>query len=603
MPIRIRLMRMAALVILLLLIAGAGAHPGRASDADVTAAQDNPPGCTKATGEDNDGCGAKGRDHFSSAAHRAPVDACRESVAPSGSTITRVLPDGPRRPDGALAFISGACVYLPPGYATSGLRYPVVHVLHGGGGDQADWVTFGNIRAILDRAYAADPRRAVIAVISDGRSGQWYDYENRTFLIESYVLDHLVPYVDRHFRTIPDRSARAVVGLSNGGYGATHFAAKRPDLFIAAGGMSSNIGARTLSGLGADGAVHHQGSVPYQLAENYDEVDLVLDVANYCTAPDPYCATIAVDLAFTPDHLAFNQRMADIAHRGDLDFRQADGAHQFKWWSKWLEERQLPFLQQRLVDPIPATATAPVSRIPAEFRYRSIKPRFSVWGYDVAVERNVREFLDLRAVTAGGFQVQGSGRAQIVTAAYYAPGASYAVLGTRSDPAPLTLVAGTDGRLTIPVDLGPSHTHDQFTDDADVAAARGNYWTVRTVTIAEAGGDTPLVAATTPPVPVSTFGYAHAGGSFGMAGEATRAAESGAVAPAAPSPPAGVVATIQRAVAPIAAAVTGPQLVPTVLFLAVLALGPALWWRRRQRNEAAEESGAAPAKLDPEDSP
>lgn len=603
MPIRTRLMRMAALVILVVLIGGAGAEPGRASDADVTAAQDNPPGCTKATSEDNDGCGAKGRDHFASAAHRAPVDACRESVAPTGSTITRILPDGPQRADGSLAFISGACVYLPPGYATSGLRYPVVHVLHGGGGDQADWVTFGNIRAILDRAYAADPRRAVIAVISDGRSGQWYDYENSRFLIETYVLDYLVPYVDRHFRTIPDRSARAVVGLSNGGYGAMHFAAKRPDLFIAAGGMSSNLGARTLSGLGPDGGVHHQGSVPYQLAENYDEVDVVLDVANYCTAADPYCATIAVDLLFTPDHLAFNQRMADIGHKGDLDFRQADGAHQYKWWSKWLEERQLPFLQQRMADPIAATTPAAVSRIPAEFRYRSIKPRFSVWGYDVSVERAVREFLDLRAVTAGGFEVQGSGRATVVTAAYYDPGATYTVLGTRADPTPLTVVADHAGRLTVPVDLGPSHTKDQFTDDADVAEARGNYWTVRTVTIAAAGSDTPVMAATTPPVPASTFGFARPGGSFGQAGEVTRAAGEPVSAVPGPAPQSGVIATMQRAVAPIAAAVPGPQLVPTVLFLAALAAGPALWWRRQRRAAAAEESGPAPAKLEAEDTP
>lgn len=448
---------------------------------------DDPADCTTATAEDEPQCGAQGRDHFAKADHRPPIEACADSTARSGSRVTRILPDGPRRSDGSLAFVSGACVYLPPGYGTSGVRYPTIYLLHGGGGDQADWVTFGDIRGILDRAVAADPSRAVIAVMPDGRSGQFYDYEDASFRIESYILDHLVPFVDRHFRTIDDRAGRGIVGLSNGGYGAIHFAGKRPDLFVAAGGMSSNLGARTLSGLGADGAVHHQGSVPYQLAENYDEVDLVLDVANYCTSPDPLCATIALDLLFTPDHVAFQQRMEDIGHRGDLDLRHADGAHQYTWWSKWLEERQLPYLLERLADP--SRGPGPRSAIPESFRYRSIRSRFSVWGYRVEVDRDVREFLDLRAVSRVGFTIQGSGRATVLTAARYRAGVTYTVTGARSGPA-LRLTADRTGRLTIPVDLGPSHADEQFTDAADVAAATSDYWVVRTVRIS-AGPATP----------------------------------------------------------------------------------------------------------------
>lgn len=575
--------RLVALVLLLVL---AAVVPARAQGDDVGPGEDNPPGCTTATGEDNDGCGAQGRDHFANAGHKPPIEACADATAASGSRITRILPDGPRREDGSLAFVSGACVYLPPGYESSGLRYPVVHVLHGGGGDQADWVTFGKIQAILDRAYAADPSRAVIAVMPDGRSGQWYDYEDRSFLIESYVLDYLVPYVDRRFRTIADRTGRAIVGLSNGGYGAVHLAGKRPDLFVAAGGMSSNLGARTLSGLGEDGAVHYQGSVPYQLAENLDGVDIVLDVASYCTAADPLCATIILDLLFTPDHLAFVQRMNDVGHKGALDMRQADGAHQFRWWSQWLEERQLPFLQQRLADPRPMSNATLGSRIPAEFRYRSIKPRFSVWGYDVTVERDVREFLDLRAVTAGGFEVQGSGRATILTAPYYEPLATYSVTGSGPGTESEAVTADGAGRLRIVVDLGPSHSADQFTTDADVAAATGPYWTVRKVVVAGPDGG-PVTDATPPLVPVAgssgsgapfgdTPAYGIAAGDVPAAGTAAATAASGAI----------------RSASSSAAAVAEqePQLVPTIAFLLTLAGSAGFWWRRRRsalREEAA----------------
>lgn len=563
-----------------LLFGGIGV--ARGSGDEVAAAEDDPPGCTKATGEANDGCGAKGRDHFANANHRAPVEACAETTAPSGSRIRRIRPDGPRRADGSLAFVSGACVYLPPGYATSGLRYPVVHVLHGGGGDQADWVTFGDIRGVLDRAYAADPSRAVIAVMPDGRSGQWYDYEDGRFLIETYVLDHLLPYVDGHFRTIADRTGRAVVGLSNGGYGAIHLAGKRPDYFVAAGGMSSNLGARTLSGLGADGAVHHQGSVPYQLAENYDAVDLVLDVATYCAAADPLCATIAVDLLFTPDHLAFDGRMDDIDHQGDVDLRLADGAHQFRWWTKWLEERQLPYLQERLANPQPAATVGPASKIPAEFRYRSIKPAFSVWGFDVTVDREAREFLDLSGVDAAGFTVRGSGRAVVRTAAYYAPGATYSVAGAAGDSTAVDVVADGTGRLTVPVDLGPSHTADQFTDEADLAEAQGNYWTTRTVAITPVGGG--RVAADLPPAPRPGAAIA----SFASLDAPRPMAESagGEATAAEPERRGGIIGAVQRAVAPLVSE-PGPQVVPTVLFLTALAAGPVVWWKRRRA--AAEE--------------
>lgn len=578
--------RRALQVVLTALALGAVAIPSAgADDDDVAPEEDNPPGCATATAEDQEQCGAQGRDHFGQAEHRPPIEACADSTAPSGSRITRIVPDGPRRDDGSLAFVSGACVYLPPGYATSGLRYPVVHVLHGGGGDQADWVSFGDIQGILDRAAADDPFRAVIAVMPDGRSGQWFDWEDSSFLIERYVLDHLVPYVDTHFRTIPDRAGRALVGLSNGGYGALHLAGKRPDLFVAAGGMSSNLGARTMRGLGEEGAVHYQGSLPYQLAENYDQVDLILDVAVRCTSPDPFCATIVVDLLFVPDHLAFERRMEEVEHKGELDVRYADGAHQFTWWSAWLEERQLPFLQARLADPRPGNAPVERSRTPVELRYRTIAPEFSVWDYDVRVEREVREFLDLRAVTAGGFEIQGSGRATVVTAAHYRRGREYVVTGAGPGDETTTVTADRDGRLTIDVDLGPSHTAEQFTTEADNAEAAGGYWTVRTVTVAAAPDGPPVGDAPPPVLPTAATERGRPDGAGAAAAVVTEVAGT-ATADDDGRGAANARGRAEQAMTPVSS--VSPQLVPTVLFILTLAAAPAVVWTRRRRTSTPE---------------
>ena len=240
--------RVLSAVMAVVAVSAALALPAAAQTEDVPPEQDDPPGCTTATSEDDDGCGAQGRDHFGNAGHLPPIDACATTTAPTGSTITRITPTGPTREDGSLAFTSGACVYLPPGYEQGKLRYPVVYLLHGGGGDQADWKTFGDAQRILDEAYAADPANAVIAVLPDGRSGQWHDFLDGTFRIETYVLRHLVPAVDARFRTIDDRSGRAVIGLSNGGYGALHLAAKAPDLFVAAGSTRSGTAAPSTTG-------------------------------------------------------------------------------------------------------------------------------------------------------------------------------------------------------------------------------------------------------------------------------------------------------------------------------------------------------------------
>ena len=567
--------------------ARAGHEPG--GPGTVAPEEDDPEGCTTATAETEEGCGAQGRDHFANAGHQPPVEACADRTTAAGGRITRILADGPRRADGTPAFRTGACVYLPPGYDAGDLRYPTMYLLHGGGGDQADWVTFGSVEEILDRAYGADPDHAMVAVMPDGRSGQWYDYEDGSYLFETYVLEHLVPYVDDHFRTIADRRGRVIAGLSNGGYGSLHLAAKRPDLFVAAGAMSSNLGARGFSGLGDTGAVHYQGSVPYQLATNYDEVDLVVDLGTSCRSDVTVdlCATLAVDLAFLPDHIAFANQMEAVDHRGTFDYRETEGSHAWRWWTKWLEERDLPFFHERLLAPRPARDAVAPSEPPEAFRYRSIATTFEVWDHTIEVERSAREFLDLRHVAADRIEVQGSGQVTLTTAARYRPGRVFAVEGATDEPQ--EVVAARDGRLTITFDLGPSHTHDQFTPEADLAEAAGGYWTTRDATIADTGRRSappaPHRAGAAPPtVPGRSAAGERAPGLGGQA------ATTGPAGLGTPSADGGAAETAElpaeAAAGPrLVADQRGPQLVPTVLFVLVLAAGPALWWFRRRSVE------------------
>jgi S-formylglutathione hydrolase FrmB len=122
--------------------------------------------------------------------------------------------------------------YLPAGYATSGLRYPVVYFLHGLPAGESAYEHIEWLRAALD----ALPR-PVILVAPQGSTHEDADPEyldwgpGRNW--ESAIAQELPEYVDGHLRTIPNRKGRALVGLSAGGYGAVILALHHLDDFAA----------------------------------------------------------------------------------------------------------------------------------------------------------------------------------------------------------------------------------------------------------------------------------------------------------------------------------------------------------------------------------
>jgi enterochelin esterase-like enzyme len=432
--------------------------------------------------------GAQGR-----GPHAPPTQACGDVVSARGSRILRVLPAGPETADGRLAFTSGVCVYLPPGYASGKLRYPVVYLLHGGGGDQADWVALGSIQEKMDEAYGRDPRDAAIVVMPDGSDPTcWCDLLDRPIWNEQYVLRWLIPYVDMHFRTVASRSGRSIVGLSNGGHGALMLAAKAPQLFAAAGSMSGNVAWKSFQAsselyldksTGETSLAYYHGQLPIDLAENLDGLDLVLDIGASCSgdATQDACGTFVFEQTFLQDNRDLVARLRTIAHAGEVDYRESEGGHAWRWWTRWLCERQLPFLLARMADPTPTTPKPSPTRFP--FRYRSVSTAFDVNGYRVAVVRRVREFLDLDRVTPDGLTVTGSGSASIETAPVYRPGARYRVSGWGGPPR--ALVADGAGRLHLQVDLGPSHDSEQYSPQAEAQARLSGqaYWTQRTIEI------------------------------------------------------------------------------------------------------------------------
>ncbi|GAA2365609.1 hypothetical protein Cme02nite_31240 [Catellatospora methionotrophica] len=114
-------------------------------------------------------------------------------------------------------------ILLPDGYHTSGRRYPVLYLLHGGGG--ADFRTFH----LQDNIINLTAGRELIIVMPDASTG-WYSNPVNSLAgprnWETFHIGQLLPWVEANFRTFAEYNGRAVAGFSMGGFGALKYAAK-----------------------------------------------------------------------------------------------------------------------------------------------------------------------------------------------------------------------------------------------------------------------------------------------------------------------------------------------------------------------------------------
>jgi enterochelin esterase-like enzyme len=134
-------------------------------------------------------------------------------------------------------------VYLPDGYQRSGMRYPVLYLLHGAGGDETTWSTEGAIQATADRLIGAGTIPPTIIVMPGCRGCWWVD--GAVDKAETAFWDEMVPQIAKRYRVIEGRKGRLVAGLSAGGYGAVRFAMRHPDKIAAAAALSPAVYAET----------------------------------------------------------------------------------------------------------------------------------------------------------------------------------------------------------------------------------------------------------------------------------------------------------------------------------------------------------------------
>lgn len=145
-------------------------------------------------------------------------------------------------------------VYLPDGYATSGLHYPVIYFMHGADGGVGSWY-LTDFLPILDEMIAGGLIDPIIIVEPDSGSSppplQWqqrgfhepiYHFHSNSVLLgknEDYLAEDVVAWIDWNYRTFADREHRLLIGRSMGGHAAIRLALRHPDVF---GGASIDAG-------------------------------------------------------------------------------------------------------------------------------------------------------------------------------------------------------------------------------------------------------------------------------------------------------------------------------------------------------------------------
>ncbi|MCX5860732.1 MAG: alpha/beta hydrolase-fold protein [Desulfomonile sp.] len=76
----------------------------------------------------------------------------------------------------------------------------------------------------------------------------WNPGGGETSRYEKYLIGEVVPYIDAHYRTVPDRRFRGIDGACAGAAQAIMISARRPDIFAYAGGQQTDLGSYPMTG-------------------------------------------------------------------------------------------------------------------------------------------------------------------------------------------------------------------------------------------------------------------------------------------------------------------------------------------------------------------
>ena len=231
------------------------------------------------------------------------------------------------------------CVVIQPEHAatigsSTATHFPVIYLLHGHGGNYAQWpATAPQLKKEADDL-------GILFIAPVGGVDSWYFDSpiDPSVRYETFVTKELIPYIDGHYPTIPDRAHRAITGLSMGGHGALYLAIRHTELFGAAGATSGGVDFRPFPdnwgikkdlGTITDHKDNWDNNTVYTLADNLRNGDL--KIIFDCGTSD-FFITVNRNL---------HQKLLD--KKIDHDYTERPGGHNGAYWRNSIDFQVLFF--------------------------------------------------------------------------------------------------------------------------------------------------------------------------------------------------------------------------------------------------------------------
>lgn len=177
------------------------------------------------------------------------ADMYKVNEVPHG-TVARTWYDSP-----GLNMKRRITVYTPLGYEKSNETYPVLYLLHGAGGDEEAWISLGRTAQIMDNLIAEGKAKPMIVVMPNGNVSQdaapgegSKGFYKPQFMIPNTMdgtyeanFKDIINFVEDNYRVKAEKSARAIAGLSMGGFHTIHISRYYPNTFDYIGAFSAAI--------------------------------------------------------------------------------------------------------------------------------------------------------------------------------------------------------------------------------------------------------------------------------------------------------------------------------------------------------------------------
>lgn len=223
-------------------------------------------------------------------------------------------------------------IYTPAGYENSKKRYPVLYLLHGSGGDEDSWTTLGRASQILDNLIAQGKAKPMIVVMTNGNAALQATWGEApagfvTPTIElpkttdgsfEAAFPEIVSFVDKAYRTIAKKNARAIAGLSMGGFHSMQISKEYPGMFDYVGLFSASA--------------RFKGKVDSPIYNNCE----AKIKTQFAQKPALYWIAIGKDDFLYKENLKFRKFLDE--NRFPYTYVESEGGHIWRNWRNYLSQ-------------------------------------------------------------------------------------------------------------------------------------------------------------------------------------------------------------------------------------------------------------------------